>query len=152
MSDNRVDSANIQSEIIKEALTEVVPPVILEQKEIRFWKAIINARLSWTEIDLIHAANLARCQCAIEEETIKLKLEGSVIQNNRGTPVMNPRHTVLEQLTRRAVVLSSKLHIHALATQGEAKLARKKNNLKQQTLEALSGEDDDEDLIAKPLH
>lgn len=152
MSENRADSVNVQADIMKKSLEEITPPIFLEEKEMRFWKSIINARLNWTEIDLIQAANLARCLCSIEEETMLLKIEGSVLKNQKGTQVMNPRHVVLEQLTRRMVCLAGKIHVHALATQGEAKLAAKKNTVKHQAIQSMNEIDDDDDLIAKPLH
>lgn len=150
MAKKRSDSINIQTQIFSDVFKEITPPVTLEPKEMKFWKIIIEARLEWTGIDLIHAASLARCLCSVEEETFMLKTEGSVLDNKKGTPVMNPRHNVLEQLTRRAICLSAKLHIHALATQGEAKLKVGKNKIKKQAMEAFSVEDDD--LLARPLH
>ena len=78
-----------------------------------FWDAIMVARArdEWTESDLITAAQLARCMSDIEKEAQLLETEGSVIENQRGTPVMNPRHSVLEQLSRRQMALMRTLQI-----------------------------------------
>lgn len=149
MNKKRSDSTNVRTKIFSDAFKKTEPPVSLEDKELPFWDTIIEARADWTKIDLVHAANLARCLCSIEEETFMLKIEGSVVDNAKGTKVMNPRHSILEQLSRRAITLSGKLHIHALATQGESKLQNGKNKAKKQAIEAFSDEDD---LLAKPVH
>lgn len=150
---DRSDSSHIETQIFNDALNGVAVPdcVNLEAHELPFWKAITDARANWNTIDLIHAANLARCMAAIEDNTKELKREGEVLVNARGTSVMNPRHTILEQLSRRSAALSTKIHVHAAATQGEAKLGRGKNAKKQQSVDALELVGDD-DLIAKPLH
>jgi hypothetical protein len=52
--------------------------------------------------------------------------QGNIIENDRGTPIINPRHTLLEVLTRRSVALSRMLHVHAEATQGESRQQAKR--------------------------
>lgn len=153
IKNQRKDSEGISSEIMQEAINGVnVPPHIkLRKQDLPFWKAIIDARLQWTSVDLAHAANLARCQADIEENQEKLDKEGSVIKNARGTPVMNPRFTILEQLSRRSVSISSKIQVHAAATIGETKLNRGKNKAKQDALNNMDKlEDADNQLIASP--
>lgn len=61
------------------------------------------------------AVQLARCQIDIERESLLLEAEGSVIENGRGTPVMNPRHAVLEQLARREMALMRAMGMNAAA-------------------------------------
>lgn len=72
-----------------------------------FFSAIVlvRARDDWNDVDLTVAAQLAQCQADIAEEDSKLRTEGRVLDNKRGTPVMNPRTTVLEQLARREMAL-----------------------------------------------
>lgn len=148
----RSDSTHVQTEIMASAVKGVKPPdcVRLEEKHMPFFKYITEARAEWTNIDLIHAANLARCLYEIEEESAMLAAEGSVIMGGKNgvTPVMNPRHTVLEQLSRRAVSVSSKIQVHAAATVGESKLSRGKNTAKRDSINAMDELDDD--LIARP--
>lgn len=64
-----------------------------------------RARDEWTSPDLVVAMQLARCQADIEKEHAMLENEGSVIDNFKGTPIVNPRHAVLEQLSRRELAL-----------------------------------------------
>lgn len=150
MSKDRSDSAHIMSELANAALTEIKPPKScpLLDHEMPFWNTIISARHEWTDIDLIHAANLSRCLASIEENTQKLRYEGDVLENARGTPVMNPRFTVLEQLSRRSVALSQKLHIHANATIGKPDNQPKKN--REMISIAKAFEEMDDSLIARP--
>lgn len=155
MAENRKDSSHVQTQIMKDALTDQEIPkfVKLRKQDLPFWKAITDARANWTTVDLIHAANLSRCMADIEENQTLLDKEGNVIQNLRGTPIMNPRFSILEQLSRRSAALSSKIQVHAAATIGESKLNRGKNTAKQNAINAVNNRaaEDDDDLIAKPV-
>lgn len=148
----RSDSSHVQTEIMADALKGIKPPacVKLEAKHMPFFNFIVEARQQWTNIDLVHAANLARCLYEIEYESEMLAGEGSITLGGKNgmTPVMNPRVTVLDQLSRRAVSLSSKIQVHAAATVGEAKLSKGKNTAKREAIQAM--EDTDDDLIARP--
>jgi hypothetical protein len=72
-----------------------------------FWDAIVRARAydDWQSSDLVVAAQLARCQADIEVEQTELAVEGTVIVNDRGTKVVNPRVSILEQFARREMAL-----------------------------------------------
>lgn len=78
-----------------------------------FWDGVVGARArdEWTATDLVVAAQLARCQRDIETESQVLDEEGSVVRNDRGTPVANPRVAVLEQLARREMALMRTLRM-----------------------------------------
>lgn len=78
-----------------------------------FWDGIVRARArdEWTDADLVVAAQLTRCQHDIEKESQALEAETSVITNARGTQVMNPRLSVLEQLARREMALMRTLRM-----------------------------------------
>lgn len=151
MNKDRADSSHVMTELAREATREILPPEVtpLEESEMPFWKAIIQARHTWTDVDLLHAANLARSFKKIEENTVMLRIEGDVLINAKGTPVMNPRFAVLEQLTRRAAALSQKLQVHAQATIGKPETNNKKNAAKQKIAQTFNDLDDD-DLIARP--
>jgi hypothetical protein len=148
----RSDDRDFQTEIMRAAAKGVQPPTYVELKpeHMSYWNAITEARAEWTKIDLIHAANLARTMYSIEYETKMLDREGSILENARGTPVMNPRFAILEQLSRRAVALSAKLQVHAAATIGEVENNKKKNKAKQKAVKAVESMDED-DLLAKPV-
>ena len=99
---------------------DIEPPdcVLIEDGDRPFWAAIMRARAraEWTEADLIHAANLARCMAEIDSESRILRAEGAVITNEKGTPVVNPRHTVLERLSGRSLALTRILQMQGSAT------------------------------------
>jgi hypothetical protein len=60
---------------------------------------------------LVVAAQLSRTQADIEREQVLLDSEGSVIDNAKGTPIANPRFTVLENLARREMALMRSLRM-----------------------------------------
>lgn len=127
------------------ALGPLSPPahVTLRPGDRPFWDAIMQARArdTWTDTDLTTAANLARSQADIERLQSEADAEGFTIPSGNGTPIVNPKHKLLETLTRRAVALSRVLHVHAEATVGKSEDAAK----------ALENErrarQDDDDLI-----
>lgn len=92
----------------------------LEAADMVYWSAIVRARArdEWNENDLQVAAQLAKCRRAIHEEEKSLKAEGRVIENQRGTPIMNPRVTVIEQLSRRQMALMRTIQCTAVQTAG----------------------------------
>lgn len=153
MSKIRSDDPNFQRQMIEMATQGVKPPTYVDIKpeHMSYWNAITEARANWTKIDLIHAANLARTLYMIEEETKMLDMEGSVVINQRGTQIANPRFSILEQLSRRSVALSAKIQVHAAATIGEVENTRKKNAVKQKAVNTMNARDDEDDfLLAKP--
>lgn len=113
-----------------QAPTVINPPahVTLRDGDRPFWDSVVRARAgtTWNESDLEHAANLARCKADIETMQMEIAEQGNIIENDRGTLIINPRHTLLEVLTRRSVALSRMLHVHAEATQGESRQQSKR--------------------------
>jgi len=124
---------------------EVPSHVKLREGDVPFWDVIVRAksRDEWSGPDIVVAAQLARCQHDIEVESKLLDSEGSVIENNRGTPVMNPRHTVLEQLARREMALMRSLRLAgvALGEQRDIDKARKIQKQADQAREELESDD-----------
>lgn len=140
-------------EAMQAAMTDIMPPeqVKLREKDWPFWKAITRARArdTWTEIDLVHAANLARTQSDIEDNQAALDIEGFTLVNERGTTVANPRHSILETLSRRAVALSRCLQVHAHATVGESRDQVPKAKA-QSSARAVAEKAKDDEFIARP--
>lgn len=94
------------------------PPAVPAHVRLRpgdepFWDGVVRARAyeEWSKADLVVAAQLARCQHDIETESEKLDAESTTLENKRGTRVMNPRVTVLEQLARREMALMRTLRM-----------------------------------------
>jgi hypothetical protein len=116
-------------------LPDIPAHVRLDKRHLPFWDGIIRARArsEWIETDLVVAAQLARTQYDIEKESETLESEGSVIENARGTPVMNPRHAVLEQLARREMALMRALRITGAAAGIDPRDLAKQRNLERQS-------------------
>ena len=94
----------------------VIPPpahVTLRDGDRVFWDAVVCARArdEWTDADLVVAAQLARCLADIEREQLLLDGEGTLSVNDRGTQIVNPRVSVLEQFARREMALMRTLRM-----------------------------------------
>ncbi|ARP85770.1 TerS protein [Bordetella genomosp. 9] len=124
------------------ALGPLQPPahVTLRPQDWPFWNAVVTARArnTWTETDLAHAANLARCQADVERLQDEVFKEGDVIDG-----ALNPKHKLIETLSRRAVSLARMLHVHAEAVVGRSRDAGNALALER----AAAGQDHDDDLI-----
>ncbi|WP_341237920.1 TerS protein [uncultured Limnobacter sp.] len=129
-------------------LPELPKHVNLRPEDFPFWENILRARArdEWTEVDLVVAAQLARCQYDIEKESLALDSEGSVVDNQRGTKVMNPRHAVLEQLARREMAIMRSLRLTGSST-GDTRDLEKARKLQRQA-EAARNEVTEDDLLA----
>ena len=122
----RCDSVKGAKDIMADAIDGPHEPpkhVKLPEEAYPFWLSLMEARAKhkWNASDLETAANLARCKYDIELIQGEIYQEGNTVVNQKGTPVVNPKHNLLEVLTRRSVALSRVLHVHAEATLGKAK-------------------------------
>lgn len=143
----RVDSVKGATQLMEDAITgDHEPPehVNLRPCDLPFWASLMDARAKhkWNNSDLESAGNLARCKADIERIQKEIYSEGDVIENMRGTPVVNPKHQLLETLSRRSVALSRMLHVHAEATLGKAKDQVKGNDTAKGAKVAAKGGDD----------
>lgn len=153
MRRKRSDSAEAAIEAMSGAGATVEPPphLRLRDRDLPFWAGIVRARAreDWTEIDLAHAGNLARCMADIERIQAEIDGEGDTLVNDRGTVVMNPKHSLLETLSRRSIALCRALQVHAHALQGDSRDQQKKSSTQRKAAAALSGVDE---LIQRPAH
>lgn len=117
----RTDSLKGMVEAMQAAIAgDIEPPgfVRMRDGDLPFWLAVTRARAraEWTESDLVHAANLARCMADIERIAHELETEPDVVENARGTPVPNPKHALQETLSRRAMSLTRILQMQSAAS------------------------------------
>lgn len=116
-----------------------------------FWDAIMCARArdEWLAVDLVVAAQLARCQADIERESAQLDAEGSMLENARGTMVMNPRVSVLEMLARREMAIMRSLRMAGPVARGDPRdeVGRRKLEEQAKALRAELADDVDAELI-----
>lgn len=112
----RADSAAAAIKAMANAAQAAITPpeyVTITESAKPYFDAVVRARArdEWEECDLVVAAQLAQCMADIAEEDAALRSEGKVVKNDRGTQVMNPRTTVLEQLARREMALMRTLRM-----------------------------------------
>jgi hypothetical protein len=148
MKRTRSDSAAAAIRAAQVASAAPIDPpahVNLRDGDRPFWDAVICARArdSWNDSDLATAANLARCKADIERVQREIDDEGDTLVNDRGTVVLNPKHSLLEVLSRRAMALSRMLHVHAEATVGKSEDASKSLGAEKKAKAAQSAADDD---------
>lgn len=128
---NKIDSAAGAVELFNSALVTIQPPehCQLHAGAEAFYNAIIESRDAsmWNDVDLSRAVTLANYQVMIRDNTERLLAEGEVIQNDRGTPIMSPRFSVVNTLTRLEISLSKALQTDAASTQGESRAVAKRN-------------------------
>lgn len=118
----------------------------------RIWAAIMRARAreEWSQIDLQHAGNLVRTMSDVERLSREIAVEGDVLRTG-DISYLNPKHRLLEQMTRRAVALTRLLHLHAgtlIDDPGKLAGMRRQEKEARESQEALLGADDD--LLARP--
>lgn len=143
MKRTRADSASSAVKAMVDAAKALIQPpahVKLREGDRSFWDGVVCARArdEWTVSDLVVAGQLARCQADIEKEQLALDAEGTVVKNDRGTLVMNPRVSVLEQFSRREMALMRTLRMggriagDARNESGQRKVERQSRKLREE--------------------
>lgn len=118
------------------------PPahVALRQQDEAFWPGIYKAKSvdEWTDAHLVVGAQLARAMADLEKQQEILDTEGTVLENARGTMVMNPRVSVLEGLARRemalmrALGLTGKVNVDPRDSAGKRKIEQQSRKLREE--------------------
>lgn len=152
MKRNRSDSSTAAVEAMQAAGSEIPAPESLTPEDVPYWRSITRARAreDWTNIDLMHAASLARLMRYIDESHVEIAEQGMTVVNERGTQIDNPAFSRLEKLSRLALSMSTKLHVHAEATVGKSEDSAKRATKQREAEHTIQQADDD--LIAKPMH
>jgi hypothetical protein len=134
---------------------DITPPdhVKLREGDQPFWLDIVRARArkEWRGPELQVAANLARCQADIERIALEIDVEGDTIENAKGTEVVNPKHALLEVLSRKSLALMRILQIQPAATgKAEDKVGQREAERKAREVNdsLKSREDEDASLLA----
>jgi hypothetical protein len=111
---------------MKAAGSVINPPahIALRDCDRPFWASVIAAKPAdrWSAGDLEDAAILAACKADIARLQAEIYEEGDLIGQR-----INPKHALLETLTRRNLALSRTLQIHARARHGESRDQRPAN-------------------------
>jgi hypothetical protein len=146
----RADTATAEVDAFRDAVREIKPPAHLALRpcDRAIWRSIIRSRAvdEWSDVDLLHAAQLARAFADIERLSRELAAEGYLLKTGR----RNPKHAFVEVLTRRTVRLTKMLHLHA-ATLGPARDHLARRAAERTARAAVDAADDDADnLLATP--
>ena len=145
-----VNSPSAAVHILSKAARELTAPshVPLSDRDMPFWQSVIAefARSEWTDHQLELAAMLARTMADLEEEQRMIRQEGSTTMTDRGTPVVNPRKTVIQMHASTILSFRRSLSLHARAQGGEAeKIGPRRAHAK--AIEQ-AGKHDDDGLLA----
>lgn len=147
----RVDSASAAVRVMVGSAVKIRPPahVPLDDGDLPFWKSVIEefARSEWTAHQLELASMLAREMANVEREQRLLRAEGAVLASERGTPVVNPRKSIVQMSTAAILSMRRSLSLHARAQGGEARDIGKRRAAEK---EIASGNPLDDDLLARP--
>lgn len=119
----RSDSTKAQVQAARNAALGLIDPpacVTLRPQDRPFWDAVVGSRSrdTWTASDLVLAGSLARALADLERLQGTLADEPDVLPGAGGAPVLNPKHRLIEILSRRAASFARLLHVHAAATVG----------------------------------
>lgn len=147
----RIDSRSEAVRVMSRAAADIVPPsnVPLDKGDMPFFASVIAefARSEWTAHQLELAAMLARTMADLEREQRLLREEGATALSERGTPVVNPRKTVVQMHASTILSFRRSLALHARAQGGDARDIGKRREMAR-GIEADNPLDDD--LLAKP--
>jgi hypothetical protein len=144
----RSDSLSAAVEAARHSGRQIEPPsnVPLEGGDLGFFASVIAefARSEWTAHQLELAAMLARTMADLEREQRALRDEGSVVVTEKGTPVVNPRKTVVQMHASAILSFRRSLSLHARAQGGEARDVGKRRS------QAKGNEVEGDELLARP--
>lgn len=147
----RIDSASEAVRVMGASAKEIHPPenVPLDAEDLPFFASVIAeyARSEWSAHQLELAAMLSRTMADLTREQQLLRVEGGVAYSDKGTPVANPRKSIVQMHASSILSFRRSLSLHARAQAGEARDVGKRRAA------AKGIEDDnplDDDLLARP--
>jgi hypothetical protein len=146
-----IDSTSEAVRVMSSAAKPIVPPphVPLDKSDLPFFANVIAefARSEWSAHQLELAAMLARTMADLNREQMALREEGSVSETRQGTPVVNPRKSVVQMHASSIFSFRRSLSLHARAqTRDAADIAKRRGAAK--AIEADNPLDDG--LLARP--
>lgn len=147
----RIDSTSEAVRVMAKAVSEIVPPsnVPLDAGDLPFFASVIAefARSEWSAHQLELAAMLARTMADLNREQVALRIEGSVMSTEKGTPVVNPRKTVVQMHASSILSFRRSLSLHARARDGEGRDVAKRRA----TAKGIEADNPlDDELLARP--
>lgn len=147
----RIDSAAEAVRVMAKATKEIQPPsnVPLDDEDLPFFRNVIAeyARSEWSAHQLELAAMLARTMADLTREQKLLRDEGGVSYSEKGTPVANPRKSIVQMHASSILSFRRSLSLHARAQAGEARDVGKRR----EAAKGIEGDNPlEDDLLARP--
>ena len=95
----------------------------VDEAIIGYLNGIIRCRAfdTWNDCDLFKAVHMAHAQFDIARLQAEIRTEGDIVKSAYGSPMVNPKHNILETLSRRELALSRALQVHTSATMGRGR-------------------------------
>lgn len=142
----RSDSAKAAVKAAKSAALGPLPPpgcVRLRDADGPLWDAIVTARPrdTWTDADLLLAAQLARAYGDIAELEAYIDDQGMMVGGE-----INPACALLDKTSRRALAMARQLKVDTISVIGKSQDIHKGAELERN---ARGGADDDDGLIPR---
>jgi P27 family predicted phage terminase small subunit len=132
-----------------QAVQKVIqPPFELQASESKYFQGIVTAREheTWSDNDKLIAANLAKTYAAIDQLWADIQAEGYVVENQRGTPVANPKVSALNSMTSAMQSLNKTLGLSA-SQRGLSGAKQGNRNLAEQEARKIIEKVSEDDLI-----
>lgn len=148
---SRIDSASEVVRVMGKAAQEIKYPenVPLGAEDVPFFENVIAeyARSEWSAHQLEIAAMLARTMADLVREQDLLRAEGGIAYSEKGTPVANPRKSIVQMHASSILSFRRSLSLHARAQAGESRDVAKRRSA---TKEIEDGNPLDDNLLARP--
>ncbi len=148
---SRIDSASEVVRVMGKASQEIKYPenVPLGAEDVPFFENVIAeyARSEWSAHQLEIAAMLARTMADLVREQDLLRSEGGIAYSEKGTPVANPRKSIVQMHASSILSFRRSLSLHARAQAGESRDVAKRRSA---TKEIEDGNPLDDNLLARP--
>ncbi|NCC53776.1 MAG: TerS protein [Spartobacteria bacterium] len=150
MKRRRSDSFATEGEMARAAPPHPPSHITVPEHAMPHWWAIVSCReyAAWTAPDLEHAASMACALADIERLRNEIREEGDVITPLNSRPIVNPKHQLVEMLSKRSIAIARLIHVHAEATIGKSQDEVSRNKKQREVATAVTAYDDD--LIARP--
>jgi hypothetical protein len=134
---------------VASGLPEIPAHIKVRPQDKPYLNAILSSRArdEWSDVDIAVANQLAWTQCEIAKEVLTIESEGTVVPNDRGTMVTNPRFRAINEHKQSQLALMKTLALHSMAKKDPREETNKRTAL-MKTKKVLN--DMQDSLIAPP--
>lgn len=146
-------SVSEQAKVVSSSFVNIEPPahVKMTPDDMPFFESVIAefARSDWTQHALEIASILSRTMCDLEREQWLLREEGSICKTDKGTPVPNPRKTIVQMHASSILSLRKSLGVDARSKAPSKDIAKQKKIGREFQIDSKEADDG---LIARPKY